>query len=113
MLGIRYINDTAIDIWVGDSSNFITDITTSSDPSSISISIKKAYDQKLRHLGIVETSTDKDPSFKEKVLEIFNTIKQALADESVDYPKRITLILNKKEDYYIVQEIMFKTILKR
>ena len=111
MLGIRYINDTAIDLWVGEGSSFVTDIKSSSDLKDIKSCIQQSNDQKLRHLGIVLDRSNDIDVYKQKVLEIFDNIKQEL--NNIDYPKRITLILDRKEDYYIVQEIMFKTILKR
>lgn len=107
MLGIRYVNDTAIDLWVGDSSCFEVDYLLSIDATSLNelvATLNKLNQDHLRHLGIVLNSPG-----VEFTKDLFNTLKDNLGS----FPKRVTLILNNTQDYKMVQNLMFELILKR
>ena len=57
MLGIRYINNTAVDLWVGDPSDFsvdlMFDLATLDETNSLQSTLKQIDEKKIRHLGII------------------------------------------------------------
>ncbi len=106
MLGIRYINNTAVDLWVGDSNEFETDkkYQYEHDNSSLEEILKSSDQEKIRHLGIIF----QDPNQK-TATKLFEDLKSFCGW----YPERITIILKSLTDYNMVQKVMFSILLKR
>lgn len=106
MLGIRYINNTAVDLWVGDSESFCVDemLVYQNQVDVLVESLKKADFSKLRHLGIVFENPD-----NASCLNLFETLQSYCGF----FPQRITIILKSLVEYEMVQKVMFSTLLKR
>ena len=104
MLGIRYINNTAVDLWVGDNSEFETDKKYEYDGSSLEEVLKSSDQEKIRHLGII---------FNDPNQEIATKLFEELKSFCGWFPERITIILKSLTEYHMVQKVMFSILLKR
>ena len=104
MLGIRYINNTAVDLWVGDSSEFEADKKYEYDSTSLEEVLKSSDQEKIRHLGIIFSNPNQESSTK-----LFEDLKSFCGW----YPERITIILKSITEYNLVQKVMFSILLKR
>ncbi len=106
MLGIRYINNTAVDLWVGKASEFEADKKYSyeHDSGSLEEVLKSSDQEKIRHLGIIFN----DPN-QETATKLFEDLKSFCGW----FPERITIILKSLTEYNLVQKVMFSILLKR
>jgi hypothetical protein len=103
MLGIRYINKTAVDLWQGESNSFYCDLTC----NNLLEGLQKACDSKLRHLSFVPTT---DNSTSENAKKYFADMKDFFKRTNSEYPKRITVILDSNQAYFDFQAELFQSL---
>lgn len=108
MLGIRHYNKTAIDLWQGDSRQFVYDrlveIPAVCEAASLHMALRQC--EESSHVAITYAG-----DLAGEPLKIMKFVQDYLDQTSNPRLRRITFVLRSLEQYWTFQEALFATFL--